>query len=72
MAIIAEAKGKPLRDVFRIVNEETRQAVENPVEKVRRLKHVVGMANHTILIARTGREIAIDDAVCLEVADRGT
>src|SRR6266704_5701433 len=38
---LQEAQGKPLADVFRIVNQETRQTVENPVEKVRRLNSVV-------------------------------
>lgn len=57
-----EAVGKPLKDVFRIVNQETRKPVENPVEKVRRLNHVVGLANHTILISKSGQEIAIDDS----------
>jgi PAS domain S-box-containing protein len=57
-----EARGKPLAEVFCIVNQETRQTVENPVDKVRRLNHVVGLANHTILITRSGEEIAIDDS----------
>ena len=59
---LKEAQGKPLADVFRIVNQDTRQAVENPVDKVRRLKRVVGLANHTILISRSGQELAIDDS----------
>lgn len=59
---LADAKGRPLEKVFRIVNEETREKVENPVAKVRRLKHVVGLANHTVLIARDGREYMIDDS----------
>lgn len=57
-----EAVGKPLKEVFRIVNQETRKPVENPVDKVRRLNHVVGLANHTVLISRSGQEIAIDDS----------
>ncbi len=59
---LQEAQGKPLTEVFRIVNQETRQTVENPVDKVRRLNHVVGLANHTILITKAGQEIAIDDS----------
>ena len=59
---LKEAQSQPLADVFRIVNQETRQAVENPVEKVSRLNRVVGLANHTILISKTGQEIAIDDS----------
>jgi PAS domain S-box-containing protein len=57
-----DALGKPLTDVFHIVNERTRETVENPVDKVRRLKRVVGLANHTILISKSGQEIAIDDS----------
>jgi PAS domain S-box-containing protein len=57
-----EASGAPLADVFRIVNETTRASVENPIDKVRALNRVVGLANHTILISRTGQEFAIDDS----------
>jgi PAS domain S-box-containing protein len=58
----ADAKGVSLHDVFRIFNEDTRAAVENPVDKVRRLGTVVGLANHTFLIAKDGREVCIDDS----------
>jgi len=56
-----EATGQPLDRVFRIVNEETRRPVENPVTRVLREGVVVGLANHTVLIARDGREVPIDD-----------
>ena len=59
---LADAAGKPLPDVFRIVNEETRKTVENPVSKVLREGGVVGLANHTVLMARGGEEYAIDDS----------
>jgi PAS domain S-box-containing protein len=57
-----EAKGLSLHDVFRIFNEDTREVVENPVDKVRRLGTVVGLANHTFLIAKDGTEVCIDDS----------
>jgi len=57
----AEAEGKPLTEVFRIVNEQTRATVENPVDRVLREGIVVGLANHTILISRHGSEAPIDD-----------
>ncbi len=57
-----KAIGKPLEHVFNIINEETRKPVENPVTKVIRDGMVVGLANHTILIAKDGKEIAIDDS----------
>ena len=58
----AEARGKPLEEVFRIVNEETRAEVENPVQRVLREGMVVGLANHTLLIARDGTERPIADS----------
>jgi hypothetical protein len=45
-----------------IVNEGTRNPVENPVTKVLREGGIVGLANHTVLIARGGRELPIDDS----------
>ena len=58
----AEALGQPLEAVFHIVNETTRKAVENPVSQVIRLGAIVGLANHTVLIAKDGTELAIDDS----------
>lgn len=58
----AEATGQPLDVVFRIVNEETRQAVENPATRALSEGVVVGLANHTVLIARDGSERPIDDS----------
>jgi PAS domain S-box-containing protein len=58
----AEVVGKHLDEVFQIVNEFTRTKVESPVSKVLREGQIVGMSNHTILIARDGREIPIDDS----------
>ena len=57
-----DAKTRSLHEIFPIFNEDTRAAVENPVDKVRRLGTVVGLANHTFLVARDGREICIDDS----------
>ena len=58
----SEAKGKNLTEVFKIVNEETRMNVKNPVEKVILEGFVVGLANHTILISKDGKEIPIADS----------
>jgi PAS domain S-box-containing protein len=57
-----EARGMTLPDVFPIFNEDTRATVENPVDKVRRLGSVVGLANHTFLLSKSGKEICIDDS----------
>ena len=57
-----DAAGRPLGEIFRIVNEDTREQVDNPVEKVIKLGQVVGLANHTVLIGRDGTERPIDDS----------
>ncbi|MDP1683046.1 MAG: EAL domain-containing protein [Burkholderiales bacterium] len=60
--MLLEAKGQPLTEVFPIFNEATREAVENPVARCLREGVIVGMANHTVLITRDGREVAIEDS----------
>ena len=49
-----EARGRPLGEVYHIVNEETREPVANPAERVLREGVLVGLANHTLLVARDG------------------
>ncbi len=57
-----DAVGKPLDQVFRIVNEDTRETVESPVSKVMREGNIIGLANHTLLVTQSGAEIPIDDS----------
>jgi len=56
------AKGLPLESVFKIVNEELRRTVENPATRALREGLVVGLANHTLLIAKDGTERPIDNS----------
>jgi len=58
----AEAAGRPIEEVFQIVNEYTREPAEHPVQKVLREGLVVGLANHTVLIAKGGAETPIEDS----------
>jgi len=58
----SEAKGKPIQEVFRVINEFTREPAENPVERVIREGVVVGLANHSVLVARNGSEYPIADS----------
>jgi PAS domain S-box-containing protein len=57
-----EAKGTPLEDAFVITNEHTGETVENPARRALREGRVVGLANHTKLTAKDGREFPIDDS----------
>jgi len=57
-----EAKGKPLLQIFHIINETTREQVANPVTKCLREDRIIGLANHTLLINRYGDEISIEDS----------
>ncbi len=66
-----EAVGEPIKNVFRIINEQTRAEVESPVDKVIENGIVVGLANHTLLISRDGREIPIADSGAPVIDDAG-
>jgi PAS domain S-box-containing protein len=57
-----QAVGHSLDHVFKIVNETTRAPVVNPAIRALREGIIVGLANHTILIARDGAEHPIDDS----------
>ena len=57
-----EARGRQLEEVFRIVSEETREMVDDPVAKVLRDGLVASLANHTLLIAKDGIERPIADS----------
>lgn len=68
---LQEAVNKNLTEVFKIANMYTRQPIENPVTKVILQGAIVGLANHTILIARDGTEIPIDDSAAPIKDDKG-
>ena len=59
---LGEARGHLLPEVFRIVNADTHKTVANPVELVMQRGEVVGLANHTVLLARDGNEYQIADS----------
>ena len=56
------ARGKPLTEVFRIINEFSRQPAIDPVARCLREGRIVGLANHTILLRTDGEEFAIEDS----------
>ncbi|GEO81493.1 hypothetical protein ROR02_16240 [Pararhodospirillum oryzae] len=57
-----EARGRPLSHILRLFNVETRRPVSDPVSRVLAGGHAVGLANHTGMIARDGREYQISDS----------
>lgn len=59
---IEAAKGKDIMKVFNVINEDTREVIENPVARVLREGTVTGIANHSLLINYSGKEIPIDDS----------
>ena len=58
----SEASNQPLENVFHIINEIDRKVVRNPVQRVIEEGIVIGLANHTLLISKDGREISIADS----------
>jgi len=68
---LQEARGQSMDVVFNIVNAESRQEVENPVKKVFREWKVVGLADHTILIYKDGREFDIEDSAAPIITETG-
>ena len=59
---LEEARGHSLHSVFHIINEETRKPVLDPVARCISNGKIIGLANHTVLISRSGREYAIQDS----------
>lgn len=57
-----EAVGRPLAEVFRIIDGRTRRQIENPVGKIIETGRIVGLAPHAVMIARGGQERHIADS----------
>jgi len=57
-----EAVNRPLQEIFHIISEQTREPAVNPVAACLEFREVVGLANHTVLISRDGKEYGIEDS----------
>jgi two-component system CheB/CheR fusion protein len=66
-----EAQGRPLEEVFRIIDEVSRTALDTPVAKVLRNGARVDLANDTLLVSRSGTERAIADSAAPITDDAG-
>jgi len=58
----ADASGKPIEEVMPLIDERSRQQMQNPVREVLTGNRVVGLGNHTTLVARDGREHQVADS----------
>jgi diguanylate cyclase (GGDEF)-like protein/PAS domain S-box-containing protein len=58
----AQATGKTLEEVFKIVDGSTREACPNPLRTAIEKNNTVGLTPHCILIRRDGHESAIEDS----------
>ncbi len=64
-----QAQGRPFKDVFQLIHEDTRQPVGNPIENVLTTGQVLGLSNHAILISRDGTERPVSDS-CAPICDK--
>jgi PAS domain S-box-containing protein len=69
--VLADARSRPLDEVFRIVSESTRQPAESPALRALREGVIVGLANHTVLLRKDGTECPIDDSAAPIRDERG-
>lgn len=67
-----EAFGRPILEVFRILNEGTRKLAPNPVDVVLAHGEICGLANHTLLVSKSGEEYAIEDSAAPILDESGT
>jgi len=65
------ARGKPIDEVFNIVNELTREKSENKVKKVLESGEILELANHIILISKDGIERPIEENVAPIMQENG-
>jgi len=66
-----EAQGQPLAEIFHIINEKTRKPAQDPVARCLSEGKITGLANHTILVSRSGHECAIEDSAAPIWTDQG-
>src|SRR5215510_1598266 len=67
----AEAEGRPLMEVFRIINEQTRRPSESPIVRILRGGHSAGLADQDVLTTREGRETPVDHSAAPIKDERG-
>ncbi len=66
-----DAVGRPLKQIFNIVDADTRKPINNPIEDVMKTGQVIELGEHTMLISKTGHEYHISDSAAPIKDDRG-
>ncbi len=67
----SEARQQPLKNIFSIIDANSREPIENPIEKVLGQGEVIYLSNHTTLISKNGSEFQIADSAA-PIIDNGT
>jgi len=58
----ADAAHQPIDRIFKVINESSRESIPSPFETIKAKGNIVGLANHTVLITKDGREVPIEDS----------
>ncbi len=67
-----EALGRPLTEVVPLLNEDSSQAIPNPVDVVLRTGRTIELVNHTALVRRDGSRVPIEDSAAPIRTQEGT
>ncbi len=59
---LTDAVGRNIEEVFTLIHAQTRQPAEQPIARVLRDGVIAGLANHTVLVSKDGRETPVDDS----------
>ena len=66
---IAEARGRPIADVLSLIDEVTREPIENPLLRALARREEASPVDHSVLITRAAQEIAIQESAA-PICDR--
>ena len=66
---LAEARGRPIGEVLNLVNEITREPIENPLVCALGRGETGPAADHSVLVTRSGQEVAIQESAA-PICDR--
>ncbi len=67
----AEAKGKDIQEIFNVINEKIRKAIEDPVQKVFRERRIIELSNDSVLIPKGGNEYPIAASAAPIITSQG-